>query len=463
VGSYIVFKSKIANTCFFDMAFFLTCFVPYLSFFVLRGMDVQPLFLPIAFLFLIIGLFFRHWRFDWYEWVLLGAALIFILYMNWFGSSITWDMVLRKNTALLFGWIILVYARRSKNIPVWVLYFLSGAYLFSALMQLISPGLYNDLIVNVMNEVRTQSARGVTGLCPEPSFLSMIGVCFLAFLLISRRTSWLLYFFGVLLSVFSRSATGLGVLIIFLSACLISRFKTFVKLLIILPVALFLTWGAYRTLPQIFPSGCHPDTRAGGKSHGGTFSSAGKRWNVFSKGIDGIFRDPSCQFRLISVACGLQSLRLYPLGTGAMFDPNVANLVAEKTGIIDELIAALPDDYIPVPTRITKGWVYSADNRVLSLREMYREIITKTGHLNPLSVPLQRMGFVFVGVFALFFSFRTYWNRENWPILVIILFGWGFSTPLVYPPFWYLLGKMLPVPGKEDFNFYANQPDNSSL
>lgn len=444
IQSFQLWKRRRIEGNRLDILFFLVCFFPYLSVFVVPGMDIQPLFIPTACGFLFFGVYWRHWKFDKYEFILLGVACFFLLYVNW-GKVDDLGLVLRKNTALLFGWLVLVCARRLHRFPVWLFYFVPAVYLFASLVQLLYPSGFENVIEYLMSPVRTSAIRGVTGLCPEPSFLSIIGLCFLAVLLLERQQSLLLFFLVGLVVVISRSATGIGVLCLFLFVTSIVVPRWFFRFIVVLPLIVFVTFLAYQ-IPgsgegQIPATGEGQITGMGEK--GESFASKGRRYSILTKGVQSICYDPSCLYRLLSLTAGVNILAAYPLGTRLPFDPDTAVVVAEKTGLIDFFVNNAPTGYKHGRSRLI-ALASDFNDQDGALRLGFVEIVRKTGYINALASHFHRMGVLFVAVLFAIFSVPAYWKRKNLPVLFLIMFGWCFSTTLAYPPFWFLMGRMLP-------------------
>lgn len=376
--------------------------------------DVQPFAVVFAFMSMMLLIFVRGgvWHFDRTDLYLLFFALLYAVYVDW--SVQVFDLYyFRKNAIMLLAfpayWAVKhLYPRMSGKTVLVV----AWMYLVITLSQKFAPPLFNLFSrMFLPRVVGMSSARGLTGPCPEQSFLAFIALSFpIVYRMVmangqkvdpsvDRRRFRTIVVLSVILTLLARSVTGtaftaalLGVMWLASARDWMARLRRVVAGVGVM--ALVATVGVnvvgYRTAYLIRLVASHPSL---------------------------ILLDSSIASRYVQVLAGLYTFAMHPLGTGR----SVGNKEVFETAAT----GLRYDAYIPRESM----------DYVRSNRNDRGDILI----LSPFADSLSRMGILFVVHLMLLLAVLRY-RPYSLASRTYLLLGIISSFPLSFPIFWLLLG-----------------------
>jgi len=237
--------NPIFDTYFFVNVFFFFALMPYVSPIPL-GSDVQIITGLIGYL--IIGALLLKDKFlvNPREFIIFLLGFLFIFYINTNESTYQF----RKAVGPLYAFGVYFVAKKYKDyINLKVLDLALFIYFSGSLVQFISPSLFQMTFEFFIRESKYSigTARGVTSLAPEPSFLGIVCVYILLIQdwiykrhnLSKNKSYYLRMFAAIFMILLSKSGAGYILLFLFIGSNFISYFRKYWTLILIILAIFF--------------------------------------------------------------------------------------------------------------------------------------------------------------------------------------------------------------------------------
>jgi hypothetical protein len=384
---------------FFINLFFFFALMPYVSPIPL-GSDVQIITGLIGYI--IISVLFLKDKFlvNPREFLIFLLGFLFIVYIN--PNENTYQF--RKAIGPLYAFGVYFVAKKYRDyISLRVIDLVITIYFIGALVQYFSPSLFNLTFEFFIRESKYSigTARGVTSLAPEPSFLAIVFIyilliqdwVYVRFNLSKDKLYYCRMFVSIFMILFSKSGAGYILLFLFFAANSISYIKKYWFLMLIILGALISFLSNIKNV-------------SGNK---GLSDLVGVLKSTSPKDL---LRVSSLSNRVNPVIVGVVGAIEKPFGRGSGSFTTQAKKVYLKNGI---------DELYPIYMRDRLFYEISSDSVSTFGKYIFE-----------------------YGIFFLIYIFLVLIGlnlKDSGPFVVFLLLsGLLFSLPIVYPPLWLIFG-----------------------